>query len=161
MNRFIRFLLLLLITCSSGSPYLYAANKNNDFVLFEKIFTDWTLAFNQKKLAPTCALFSKSLIANYQGAPQKNYTSICHGFKKIFQQTRKNYQYHFKLKQVYRSGHLAVARITWYLQIFEQGKLISETQDEGLDVFLKDAQNQWKIINFIGYPVPGNLDEKH
>ncbi|HEN5499096.1 TPA: hypothetical protein U6294_001840, partial [Legionella pneumophila] len=55
----------------------------------------------------------------------------------------------------------AVARITWYLQIFEQGKLISETQDEGLDVFLKDAQNQWKIINFIGYPVPGNLDEKH
>ncbi|HFE6155102.1 TPA: hypothetical protein ACU93F_002928 [Legionella pneumophila] len=48
MNRFIRFLLLLLITCSSGSPYLYAANKNNDFVLFEKIFADWTLAFNQK-----------------------------------------------------------------------------------------------------------------
>ncbi|HBD7389551.1 TPA: hypothetical protein KKX47_003030, partial [Legionella pneumophila] len=54
MNRFTSFLLLLLITCSSGAPYLYAANKNNDFVLFEKIFTDWTLAFNQKKLAPTC-----------------------------------------------------------------------------------------------------------
>ncbi|HEN5521375.1 TPA: hypothetical protein U6299_002865, partial [Legionella pneumophila] len=114
-----------------------------------------------KKLAPTCALFSKSLAADYQGAPQKNYTSICHGFKKIFQQTRKNYQYHFKLKRVYRSGHLAVARITWYLQIFEQGKLISETQDEGLDVFLKDSQNQWKIINFIAYPVPDNLNEKH
>lgn len=48
MNRLTSFLLLLLITCSSGSPYLYAANKNNDFVLFEKIFTDWTLAFNQK-----------------------------------------------------------------------------------------------------------------
>lgn len=48
MNRFIHSLLFLLITCSSGSFNLHAANKNNDFVLFEKIFTDWTLAFNQK-----------------------------------------------------------------------------------------------------------------
>lgn len=159
MNRFISSLLFLLIVFS-GFSNLYAANENNDFALFEKIFTDWTVAFNQKKLAPTCALFSKSLIANYQAAPQKNYTSICEGFKKIFREPEKSYQYHFKLNQVYRSGNLAAARITWYLQVYEHEKLISEIQDEGLDVFLKDSHNQWKIVNFVGYPVPQKPNEK-
>jgi ketosteroid isomerase-like protein len=153
MKIFNYALLLSLMIGFTGSFNLYAANESQDYALFEKIFTDWTLAFNQKKLAPTCALFSKELTANFQGAPLKSYNSICEGFKRVFKQKDKSYRYSFKLNQIYRSGNLAAVRITWYFHEYEQGKLISKTQDEGLDVFLKDSNNQWKIVNYIAYPV--------
>ncbi|KTD74964.1 YybH family protein [Legionella waltersii] len=153
MKRFHYVLFLVLMSGLLGSLNLYAANESNDYALFEKLFTDWTLAFNQKKLAQTCALFSKDLKADFQGAPIKSYDSICEGFKKVFRQKEKRYHYRFKINQVYRSGNLAAVRITWYFLEYKKGRLISKTQDEGLDVFLKDSNHQWKIVNYIAYPV--------
>lgn len=120
---------------------------------FEKIFTEWSLAFNQKDLNKTCALFSRSVVANYQNVPAKNYDALCKGFKDVFQQDEKQYHYHFKLNNVYVSGNLAVARITWYLKVTEKGKVISTVQDEGIDVFQKNSEGDWEIINYLAYPV--------
>lgn len=129
------------------------STKQNDKVLFEKIFTNWTDAFNRKELTASCDLFAKSIKADYQGIPQKNYSSICNGFRKIFQDKKCSYHYSFVLHQVYRSESLAAARITWYLLKSEGSKEISVTQDEGMDLLQKDSQGKWKIINYIAYPI--------
>lgn len=127
-----------------------------DHQLFERLFTDWTAAFNRKDVTGSCQLFSKSVIANYQGIPEKNYTSICDGFKKIFNMNEQRYHYSFKLHDVYRSGNLAAVRITWYLRVYEDGKLKSRTQDEGMDVFEKNEAGSWQIVNYIGYEAMGS-----
>lgn len=127
--------------------------NTTDQQVFQTMFSDWTAAFNRKDLQKSCQLFSKSIVADYQGVPQKNYVTICDGFKKIFSIDRQRYQYHFKLHDVYRSGNLAVVRITWYLRILEDNKLKSQIQDEGMDVFQKNAVGRWEIVNYIGYLV--------
>ncbi len=133
-------------------PTLYGAPINSpDYPEFEKIFNDWTDAFNHKDVKKSCALFSPKVTADYQGASQKNYDDICDGFKKIFAKVA-SYEYHFTLHSVYRADNLAVARITWYLKIMQGDKLLSTVQDVGIDIFKQDAQQQWKIINYIAYP---------
>jgi ketosteroid isomerase-like protein len=129
----------------------YAKDEIDSHRLFDKLFADWTAAFNRKDISKTCHLFSKSVIANYQGVPPKDYAAICDGFKKIFTKSNLRYQYSFKLHQVYRSEALAVVRITWYLRIYEKGKLKSITQDEGIDIFQKNNQGQWQIVNYLSY----------
>lgn len=133
------------------TPAVCANEKRNSTQLFQNIFSSWTNAFNRKDLENSCNLFSPDIHANYQGAPQKNYQSICNSFKKIFQEDR-DYKYRFKLHQIYRSDNLASVRVTWYLQISEHGKVISETVDEGLDVFEQDQTGHWKIVNYLAYP---------
>lgn len=131
-----------------------AATQEENNQLFEKIFADWTTGFNQKNLTMSCGLFSKEVIANYRGIPTKNYADICNGFKTIFNDQQAHYYYRFKIRQVYRQESLAAVRITWFLTIKHEQKT-NEIQDEGLDILQKNANHQWQIINYLGYPVTG------
>lgn len=138
-------LFLLLLLCIKS----YGASADRD--LFTKIFSQWTEAFNSKNLAVSCSLFSTSVVANYQGTPTKDYDKICKGFKKIFALKNEHYEYSFQLHQIYRSHNLSAVRITWFLNHYKDGKLISTTRDEGLDVFQKSGV-RWQIVNYIAYP---------
>lgn len=64
-------------------------------------------------------------------------------------------RYHsdFKIHQIYRSSDLAAVRITWYLHVYKNGWHVSLTREEGLDVFQKQADGKWQIVNFIAYPL--------
>lgn len=146
MRLIIVILLLIFSKCSFAVP-------TENELLFQRIFTAWTNAFNHKELSASCDLFAKEVIADYRGVPQKNYAAICDGFKKIFSDKDRQYQYRFKLHRIYRWGDLATTRITWYLSIFEKGKLVSSMQDEGIDVFVKNKLGEWEIVNYIGYGV--------
>ena len=141
--------IFLLLTCSLFISTDTIASENS--ALFNQLFSTWTQAFNHKNLAGSCNLFSRNVIADYQGIPTKNYTSICDGFKKIFKENR-DYRYSYKIKNIYRAHDLAAVRITWYLQISEKNKVITKVQDEGLDIFQLDKQKNWKIINYLGFP---------
>lgn len=143
--------ILLMASLYLFSFVLYAKN-NSDQITFDQLFSEWTAAFNNKDLIKSCALFSKSVTASYRGIPIKNYTNICDGFNKIFHEN-KSYHYKFKLHDIYQCYNLAVVRISWYLQVYDQGKLIEQTQDEGMDVLKRNEQDQWKIINYIAYSV--------
>lgn len=129
------------------------AKHSNDFMMFQHIFSTWTEAFNNRDLFQSCALFSKSVVADYQGVTQKNYTAICDGFKKVFQNNNIQYEYKFKLREVYRSNDLAAIRVTWYLRLYKHGHLMSNTRDEGIDI-LKLKNGEWKIVNYIAYQKP-------
>lgn len=148
---FKRTLIILLLTTGIMASNLTAALVKEDLPVFESLFTEWTEAFNRQDLAQTCGLFSKDLIANYQGIPTKNYSSMCKNFEKIFAEKNPRYQYHFKIQNVYQASDLAVVRITWYLHKYQNGQEVSMSQDEGLDVLKKDAQGQWKIVNYLAY----------
>lgn len=127
------------------------ATTQDDNLIFNKLFTDWTQAFNHKDLTGSCNLFSKSLTADYRGAPHKNFSTVCDGFKKIFNQPNRNYHYHFKIHHIYHSEDLAAVRITWYLSVYEKDKQIASTQDEGIDILEKNKSGKWQIVNYIAY----------
>lgn len=151
MCHFIRIVLFFVLL----SSHILATAQPSDREIFDTIFKAWTSSFNQRDLTGTCNLFAKSLVADYQGTPQKNYVSICQGFEKIFKETDTHYYYRYQLRDVYRSGDLAAVRITWYLSAIKNNKKLPDVQDEGIDIF-KKQNGKWEIINYIGYPVLGS-----
>lgn len=153
LNRFMLIIVtFFFVSLFSGSIAHGDIHSNEkDKLIFEKLLIEWTEAFNRKDIVKTCDLFSKTVTATYRGAPKKNYETICNGFKKIFAEKDKNYQYRFEMHEVYRSLDLAVIRVTWYLTIDEPGKKTGLKQDEGLDVLQQDSDKQWKIVNFLGF----------
>lgn len=153
MTSFFKCIFNYVIVLTIALLFTTAYAKESDYHTFDKIFSDWTTAFNNKQLETSCALFAKNVVADYRGTPQKNYDTICNGFKKIFADKNKQYHYRYKLHYVYSDEKIAAARITWYLQITENGKTLPETQDEGLDVFRKDFDGKWVIENYLGYEV--------
>lgn len=148
MNK-ISFLMMSVFLFFSSS--LYAASHSEDYKVFNNLFLEWTKAFNSKDLTKSCALFSKQIVADYQGYPTKNYNSICGGFERIFKMNDHHFQYKYTLHDVYRSGDLVALRVTWYLYEYDNHKLISMTQDEGIDIFKKSSSSEWQIINYIAY----------
>lgn len=154
MQKIVSIILLCFFITAHAKP-----NNAADHAVFNVLFTAWTTAFNGKNLPQTCALFSSELKADYRGAPQKSFTSICDGFKKVFSENSRRYVYRFKLNDIYHTGDLAAVRITWYLDIYENEKLILTTQDEGLDILQKTAAG-WKIVNYLGYEVSDEIHTK-
>ena len=143
----------LIIVLGAAGVSNAQASAEEDQAAFQAVFSAWTQAFNEKRFPEVCDLFSRSVIAAYQGAPAKNYTTLCNGFEKIFQQAGIVYHNDFKIHQIYRSNDQAAVRITWYLDVYKEGAHLSSIQEEGLDIFQKQESGKWEIVNFIAYPV--------
>ena len=144
---------LMVVMSAACMPTAHASDAE-DLAAFQALFRTWTKAFNEKKFPEVCNLFSRSLIADYQGAPTKDYATICNGFERIFKQTGIAYHNDFKIHRIYRSNDQAAVRITWYLDVYKEGAHLSSIQEEGLDVFQQQESGKWEIVNFIAYPVP-------
>jgi hypothetical protein len=106
---YMRWVKLFVIAMGVLTFAAHAEDKEN----FQKIYAAWTDAFNHKKLPEVCALFSKSVIGDYRGVPQKRYSPLCGSFKKIFQENDMSYHNEFKIHEIYYSNDLAAVRITW------------------------------------------------
>ncbi|MBI2812113.1 MAG: nuclear transport factor 2 family protein [Candidatus Melainabacteria bacterium] len=130
---------------------LRAEAAETDAKMVDRLFANWTRAFNNKEMAGSTNLFSKECIASLPDAPHKDYDAICNGFKKIFASKTDGLKYRYKIHKIFRSGDLATVRITWYSSAYKQNKLIATTTEQGLDVFKKEKDG-WKIVNFIAYP---------
>jgi ketosteroid isomerase-like protein len=146
-------IIFLILNLFTSSVFALENTKTitNDKIVFEELFNRWTEAFNHQDLDGSCALFAKSVKAKYRGVSEKDYTAICNGFAKVFNEKDKSYSYSFDLHDIYWNGNLAVARITWYLQIKENGRNKSIIQDEGMDVLEKNEQGEWKIVNYLAF----------
>lgn len=148
-----RIIFIFVVLSILFSSTLYADQNREDDLLFNRLFREWTAAFNKKDLPASCDLFSKSVIADYQGYPEKNYSSICHGFEKIFLDKNRTYQYRYKINHIYHSGDLAAVRITWYLTLYENHKQLPMIQDEGIDILKKENDGKWRIVNYLAFKV--------
>jgi len=123
----------------------------DDFKVIEKRFEDWTAAFNRRDLDGSCALFAKSIRADHQGVPTENWQTMRARFQKLFADKSREYKYSFKLLNVYRSGNLAVGRITWYLTVTKDGKPFLQEETQSMDVFKPNKDGVWEMVDFVSF----------
>jgi len=143
----------LLLLCVFGGTINGAGAKDNsdDFRVIEKRFADWTEAFNRRDLDGSCALFAKSIRADHQGVPTEDWQTMRVRFQKLFADNTRTYTYRFKLLNVYRSGDLAVGRITWYLTVTKDGKPLLEEETQSMDVFKPNKEGVWEMVDFVSF----------
>ena len=150
MRRFAIYLIafFILVSTMSGAQ---AKASDDDFKVIEKRFSDWTEAFNRRDLEGSCALFSKDIRADHQGVPTENWQTMRARFQKLFADKSRDYKYRFKLINVYRSGELAVGRITWYLTVTKDGKPSLEEETQSMDVFKPNKEGVWEMVDFVSF----------
>lgn len=150
MHKFARCLLsfCILVSTMSGA---HAKASDADFKVIEKRFADWTEAFNRRDLEGSCALFSKEIRADHQGVPTEDWQTMRARFQKLFADKSRDYKYRFKLINVYRSGNLAVGRITWYLTVTKDGKQSLEEETQSMDVFKPNKEGVWEMVDFVSF----------
>ncbi len=115
----------------------------------------WTADFNAKRWSALCDIFSKDLVADYQGQPPKSYDSVCTGLVAL-EHAPRTYRYDLDIHEIMVSGDLATVRLTWTLTVTGYGIAGEErVVDIGLDVFRKEADGVWRIARYVAYPQTG------
>jgi ketosteroid isomerase-like protein len=153
------FVICLFVWSFLGCTAAGANSTKSDFEMIEQRFADWTEAFNRRDLDGSCALFSKDIRADHQGVPTENWQTMRARFQKLFADKSRQYKYRFKLINVYRSGDLAVGRITWYLTVTKDGKPAFVEETQSMDIFKPNKEGVWEMIDFVSFteqdkPVP-------
>ncbi|MBO0738864.1 MAG: hypothetical protein J2P48_20240, partial [Alphaproteobacteria bacterium] len=60
----------------------------------------WQLAFNERDETHVCDIFAADLVANYQGAPQRDYASLCQLLQNAVQDPDSEYRYSLNIDEI-------------------------------------------------------------
>jgi steroid delta-isomerase len=112
----------------------------------------WRSAFNDRDERQVCDLFAPDLIANYQGQPERNYTSLCQLLQTSLADRERTYHYSLNINEVLVYGDLAVARLIWTLEIEKDGASKETIAEPAVDIFRHQADGSWKISRYLAYP---------
>jgi ketosteroid isomerase-like protein len=116
---------------------------------------DWTKAFNSHEAGRVCALFSRDLVADYQGQPERSYEELCRLLSDSLKDPEKSYRYAADVREVLVSGRLAVVRLVWTLHVSRKdGRPVETVKEPGIDVFRLEPDGSWKIFRYLAYPMP-------
>jgi ketosteroid isomerase-like protein len=117
--------------------------------------TKWTDDFNARNVEGACSLFSPELRYDYRGFPERNYQDMCDGLRRALTDRTKRYAYTLAVKEILVSRDLAIVRLTWTLTLTKLDARPEVSQEHGIDVFNRQADDTWKIIRFIAYDESG------
>jgi ketosteroid isomerase-like protein len=107
---------------------------------------NWTTAFNSRDIGSVCDLFSRDLIASYQGQPERGYDALCALLSNSLKDPEKSYHYRLRVKEILVCGDLSVVRLAWTLTVEPKDGRATETIEElGSDVFRRQPDGSWKI----------------
>ena len=112
----------------------------------------WRSAFNDRDERQVCDLFAPDLIANYQGQPEHNYTSLCQLLQTSLADRERTYHYSLNINEVLVYGDLAVVRLIWTLEIEKDGASKEIIAEPAVDIFRHQADGSWKISRYLAYP---------
>ena len=112
----------------------------------------WRSAFNDRDEDRVCDLFAADLIANYQGQPERNYTSLCQLLQTSLQDRERTYHYSLNINEVLVYRDLAVVRLIWTLEIEKDGASKEIIAEPAVDIFRRQADGSWKISRYLAYP---------
>jgi steroid delta-isomerase len=112
----------------------------------------WRSAFNDRDERQVCDLFAPDLIANYQGQPERNYTSLCQLLQTSLVDSERTYHYSLNINEVLVYGDLAVVRLIWTLEIEKDGASKEIIAEPAVDIFRHQADGSWKISRYLAYP---------
>lgn len=144
-------LLFYFLVATSTGALADTPTSGADSKSFDKLYADWTAAFNKKDMVGTMSIFSPTCVASLPDATHKTYDQIDAGFKKLFADKSKSYKYTYDVHNIYHTGDLAAVRITWHLATYENGKLLEKNNEHGLDVLQRDKKGAWQIVNWVAF----------
>jgi uncharacterized protein (TIGR02246 family) len=112
----------------------------------------WRSAFNDRDERQVCDLFAPDLIANYQGQPERSYTSLCQLLQTSLADRERTYHYSLNINEILVYGDLAVVRLIWTLEIEKDGASKEIIAEPAVDIFRHQADGSWKISRYLAYP---------
>lgn len=112
----------------------------------------WQSAFNDRDERQVCDIFAPDLVANYQGAPERDYASLCQLLQTAVQDPEKTYHYFLNVNEILVYGETAVVRLVWTLEIETDGTPKETVEETAVDIFRHQADGSWKISRYLAYP---------
>jgi uncharacterized protein (TIGR02246 family) len=113
---------------------------------------NWRAAFNARDEDRVCALFAPDLVANYQGAPERDYSSLCEMLRAAVRAPDVIYRYSVEINEIVIYGETAVVRLVWALEIEKAGSPTQTIEEPAVDIFHRQADGTWKISRYLAYP---------
>lgn len=120
----------------------------DDTVDIRSRLQQWTASFNNRDKAAACDLFSRSLVSDVRGQGEANYETRCEIISKALDDPERSFHYSLDIKEIIVDKTIAVVRLDWILKISPGDMVSTET---GLDVFQKESDEQWRIIQYMAY----------
>ena len=112
----------------------------------------WRSAFNDRDERQVCDIFAQDLVANYQGAPERDYASLCQLLQTAVQDSEKTYHYSLNVNEILVYDETAVVRLVWTLEIEQDGAPKETVEETAVDIFRYQADGSWKISRYLAYP---------
>jgi len=147
MNRFVLFAAASLLTLAGP-----ARADEDATAAIRATLEQWRLDFNARRAEHICDLFSPELIYDIQGLPEQNYTLLCDRLNKALADQTRKFDYGLRIKEIIVTGKIAIVRLTWISTLTGADGASVTDDEQGLDVFEKQADGSWKIIRYIAYP---------
>jgi steroid delta-isomerase len=113
---------------------------------------NWRSAFNARDEDGVCALFAPDLVANYQGEPERDYSSLCEMLRAAVRDRYVTSRYSVEIDEIVVYGETAVARLVWALEIEKAGSPKQTIEEPAVDIFHRQADGGWKISRYLAYP---------
>ena len=113
---------------------------------------EWQSAFNNRDVQRVCDLFAPDLVANYQGEPERDYSSLCELLRNSLEDRQATYRYSMRINEILLYGETAIVRLAWTLKV-EKAEATGETiEEQAVDIFRRQADGSWKISRYLAYP---------
>ncbi len=144
----------LLLALAAPAPPAHA-DAARDEADIRRALERWTADFNAGRADRICDLFAPDLRARYQGQPEKRFDTLCPALQEDLRTGRLAYRYDLELQEIMVSGDMAAVLLIWHLAVTDPatGK-VERSSDQGLDVFRRQPDGQWRIARFIAFPRP-------
>ncbi len=113
---------------------------------------NWRSAFNARNEDRVCDLFAPDLVANYQGEPERNYSSLCEMLRAAVRDPYVSYRYSVEINEIVVSGETAVVRLVWALEIEKAGSPKQTIEEPAVDIFHRQVDGSWRISRYLAYP---------
>ena len=113
---------------------------------------NWRSAFNARDQDRVCALFAPDVIANYQGEPERDYSSLCEMLRAAVRDPYVTYRYSVEINEIVVYGETAVVRLVWALEIAKAGSPKQTIEEPAVDILHRQVDGSWKISRYTAYP---------
>ena len=115
--------------------------------------TQWMNDFNAGRADKVCDIFAPTLRADIDGFPdERGFDEQCKLLKAALADPEQTLSYALEIKEILANGDMAAVRLVWTLT--SKKKASGETkveEEQGLDIFGRSSDGQWKIIRFMSY----------
>lgn len=119
----------------------------DDSAAIEAALRQWPVDFNAERIDGVCGLFADDVVLIYPDSPDRGHDEFCDQMRTLFADPSKTFTYaEPDIREVLVDGDLATVRLIWTLTVRDSaGKVLETVDEDGVDVFRRQADGSWKI----------------